>query len=163
MKSKNTDTFQPSGRDGHYTIPVDQSHALRLRKYGPADVPYINDLSLREIGFVPRRLHKHETFMIYLDEKPIGFIAYRRVGENNLYIYLLAFEKEGQRHGFSYLVGRWMYEREYALKPVNGIYALVIKTSPGGINVTSPKYGYRLIRELPRYYFLYKHIPRRTE
>ena len=128
---------------------------LTFREAARKDYAYIKDLAYREIGITLRRLHQHKSLLIYQGKKLIGFISYRRMGENYLYIYVLAFEKEAQNQGFARTAAINMIKRERELGPVDGIFARIHKTNQVALYTAMEKYGYKVVDEVPRYYVLF--------
>lgn len=146
---------------GNTVSPVkkDSSGLLTFRKSESRDIAYLKKLALREIGRIPKRLSRHKTYMVYLNQEPIGFISYCRVDEVNLYIYMMALEKEAQNLGYARPVVRWVIEQEKKMKPVRGIKFRVYKTNAQALHATQDKYGYQVIKELPKHYVLFKKWP----
>ena len=128
---------------------------LTFREAGPQHYPYIKDLAQREIGITLRRLPQHKSLLIYQGRNRIGFISYRRMGENYLYIYVLAFEKEAQNQVFARTAAVNMIKRERKLGPVDGIFARIHKTNQVALHAAMEKYGYKVVDEQPRYYVLF--------
>ncbi|MEW5785844.1 MAG: GNAT family N-acetyltransferase [Bacillota bacterium] len=140
----------------------DRAKWLTFREAESMDAAYINDLALREIGVTLRRLPKHKTLMIYQNKKLIGFISYRRVSENYLYIYALAFEKEAQNQGNARPAVIRIIKKERETAPLDGIFARIYKTNQAALHAALVKYGYRVINELPRYYVLFDNIQKKS-
>jgi hypothetical protein len=153
---KNTDGKGASPKNAAYSGP------LTFREATKQDVAYIMDLARREIGIVPKRLHKHKTAVIYRDGNLIGFISYCRAGGNYLYMYLLAFEKEAQNQGYAYEAGKWMFFQENALEPVYGIFSRVHKTNQAALHASLQKYGHQVIKESPRYFLLFGPVRKKS-
>ncbi|HOL17770.1 MAG TPA: GNAT family N-acetyltransferase [Bacillota bacterium] len=130
--------------------------ALTLRKAGEADLAYIKDLAQREIGRIPRRLHSHQNYLVYLQQKRIGFISYCRLNEEKLYIYMMALEEQAQNHGLARHIVKWVLAREVKISPVQGILFRVYKTNSQALHATLEKYNYKIIKELPQHYVLYR-------
>lgn len=136
---------------------------ISLRRSADRDIAYIKNLARREIGRIPRRLHRHKTYLIFLNGLPIGFISYCRDRDNFLYIYMLALEKKAQNRGFARLAVRWMIQNENAKKPVRGIKARILKTNTAALYATQKKYGYKIIGQLPGYYILTRPVRPETD
>lgn len=133
--------------------------SLFIRKAEETDTPYIISLARREIGVTPRRLNRHKSCLVHLNHKTIGFVSYCRFNQVNLYVYMMAFEKEAQNHGLARPVLRWVIAREEKLSPIEGIMFRIYKTNRQALHATLVKYNYNVIKELPKHYVLYKKWP----
>ncbi len=144
------------GRDARKNKNGNPAGALTLRKAGEADLAYIKELAHREIGSIPRRLHSHQNYLVYLQQRRIGFISYCRLNDAKLYIYMMALEEEAQNHGLARHIVRWVLAREVKINPVQGILFRVYKTNSQALHATLEKYNYKIIKELPKHYVLYR-------
>jgi len=132
---------------------------LSFRKVEEKEISYVKNLAFQEIGIVPGRLNKNKTYLIYLDQKRIGFISYCRVKQTLFYIYMLALEKEAQNHGLASPIVRFAIRQDEKLSPIEGVTFRIYKTNQQALHVTLQKYNYKIIKERPKYYILYKKWP----
>jgi ribosomal protein S18 acetylase RimI-like enzyme len=142
---------------------VDLYPLINFREPAKSDLAYMKDLAWQEIGVFPRRLPGHQTFLIYMDKRRIGFIAYRRILGKYLYIYMLALEEEAQNQGYANLAFRKIFFKETVVEPVEGIFARIHKTNSAALHVTQEKHGFKVVKETARYYTVFRQIAINTE
>ncbi|HOB86635.1 MAG TPA: GNAT family N-acetyltransferase [Bacillota bacterium] len=128
-------------------------------KAGKEDEGYMLRLAAKEIGIVPQRLRSHTNLLIHLGGQRIGFISYRRLPDNIIYIYLFVLEEQCQNRGYAQPVILKLIMMEREKQPLEGINFRIHKTNQQALHVALEKYGYKVIKEMPKHLVLFKPYP----
>lgn len=124
---------------------------LTYRRMKKSEIKYAVQLAKAEINIEPKGLDEAKTYLIYHDRERIGYVSFQFKPDKTIYIYILAFEKHAQRHGFgSTVIESIMKYGEKKCGDFKGLSATVHKVNEPAINATK-KYGFVITRERSKY------------
>lgn len=150
---------EPKGVGEELPQNTDIATPITFKKPNPRERYYILRLARREIGSVPRRLLRHQNLLIYVNNERVGFISYRRENGNQLYIYMLALEKEAQNQGLAYSIVEMVAMEENNEKPLKAIKFRIYKNNEQALHAAIDKYDFKILAVLPMHFVLYYKIP----